>query len=172
MLPPRRPPSTPYPPHRSTAIYHQVGRGHAANVVFQTFVLSVLSRCCKSRSGMLAYVAMTKYACCKTVFQVFQVFQTYAANVLSECFKSKSWYCTRCNGYTRMFQVLVSSVCFKYFICFRCMLQMFHLDATKVNLALHMLLWLYTHVSSVLDICCKCFIWMFQKYISGEHMLQ
>jgi hypothetical protein len=64
---------------------------------------------------------------------------------------------------------------FKCFICFRHMLQMFHLDIAKVDLMLHMLLWLYTYVSSVSsisDVCCKCFIWMFEKLISGEHMLQ
>jgi hypothetical protein len=31
-------------------------------------------------------VAMTKYACCKPMFQVFQ---TYVANVSSSCFKSR-----------------------------------------------------------------------------------
>ena len=31
----------------------------------------------------IAYVVMTKYACCKPMFQVFQVFHTYVANILS-----------------------------------------------------------------------------------------
>jgi hypothetical protein len=56
--------------------------------------------------------------------------------------------------------------CFKCFIYFRRMLQMFYLDIAKVDLVLHILLWLYTHVSSVssvLNVCCKCSIWMLQK---------
>jgi hypothetical protein len=85
---------------------------------------------------------------------------------------------------------------FKYFRRFRFMFQMFHLDIAKVDLRcciccndnicmlqayvssvsdvcfkcfiwmLHTLLWLYTHVSSVSyvsNLCCKCFIWMLQK---------
>jgi hypothetical protein len=39
--------------------------------------------------------------------------------------------------------------CFKCFTCFRLMLQVFHLDVTKIDSMLHMLLWLYTYVSSV-----------------------
>jgi len=46
----------------------------------------------------------------------------------------------------------VARLCFKCFICFRRILQMFHLDVLKVHLVLHMLLWLYTHVSSVLSV--------------------
>jgi hypothetical protein len=42
--------------------------------------------------------------------------------------------------FKRMFQV---------FLYFRRMLQMFHLDVSKVDMVLHMWLWLYTHVSSV-----------------------
>jgi hypothetical protein len=41
-----------------------------------------------------------------------------------------------------------ASVCFKYFICFRRMLQVFYLYV-------YMLQWLYTYVESV---CFKCFI--------------
>jgi hypothetical protein len=60
--------------------------------------------------------------------------------------------------------------CFKCFICFIHMLQMFHLDVAKIDLILHVCCG-YTHmfqahfysVSHVSDICCKCFIWMFQK---------
>jgi hypothetical protein len=53
---------------------------------------------------------------------------------------------------------------FKCFRCFRRMLQMFHRDVLKVDLGVHMLQWLYTYissVSSVSDIYCKCFIWIF-----------
>jgi hypothetical protein len=91
--------------------------------------------------------------------QVFQVFLTYVANILSRCFKSRSWCCTCCNGNAHMFQVL----------------QIFHLDVLK-------LIWCctycygYTHmfethvssISSVLDVCCKCFIWIFLKIDLGE----
>jgi hypothetical protein len=55
---------------------------------------------------------------------------------------------------------------------FRCVLHMFHLDVTKVDLVLHMLQGLYTYVVSVCfkclavsNICYKCFIWIL-------HMLQ
>jgi hypothetical protein len=86
--------------------------------LFQVFLLDV------AKVDLdVAYVTMTKYVCCKPMFQVFQVFHTYVANVLSGCFKSRSWFCT----------------CYK---------------------------WLYMHDSSdsfVLDVCCKCFNWMFQK---------
>jgi hypothetical protein len=45
-------------------------------------------------------------------------------------------------------------------------LQVLHLDVLKVDLLLHVLLWLYAHVSSVSsfsDVCCKRFIWIFLK---------
>jgi hypothetical protein len=71
---------------------------------------------------------MTIYGCCKYMFQVFHVFQTYAVNVSSKCFKSRSWCCTCCNGYT---------TCFKCFIYFQTMLQLFYLDVLKVDLVLH-----------------------------------
>jgi hypothetical protein len=38
--------------------------------------------------------------------------------------------------------------CFKCFIYFRRMLQLFHLDVSKVDLVLHILLWLCMHVST------------------------
>jgi hypothetical protein len=44
---------------------------------------------------------------------------------------------------------------------------MIHLDVAKVDLVLHMLQWLYTYVlvyvlnvPAVLNVCCKCFIWI------------
>jgi len=77
----------------------------------------------------VAYVAMATYVCCKYMFQTFQLFETYVSRV--------------------------SSVCF---MCFIFMLQK--------DMMLHILQWLHTyvlsvcpHVSSVLDVCCKC---MFQ----------
>ena len=50
----------------------------------------------------------------------------YVASVASGCFKSRSGCCTCCNG--------VSTICHKCFICFRRMLQRFHLDFVKVDL--------------------------------------
>jgi hypothetical protein len=64
-------------------------------------------------------------ACCKPLFQVFQMFQRCVASVSHRCCKSRSGCCTCCNGYTCMFQC---------FICFIRMLQVFHLDVAKVDL--------------------------------------
>jgi hypothetical protein len=97
----------------------------AGDTVFQVFGMDV------------PYVAITIYACCICMFSsvsgvfrlLFQVFQTYVANVSSGCFKSRSWCCTRCKWlYTHVSSVL--SV-------FICMLQMFHLDVSKVDRVLH-----------------------------------
>jgi len=74
----------------------------------------------------VAYVAMTKYACYKPMFLVFQLFQTYITNISSRCFKNRSWCCTCCKWlYTHVSSVL--SV-------FRRMLQVFNLDVSKVDL--------------------------------------
>jgi hypothetical protein len=58
--------------------------------------------------------------------------------VLDVCFKcfiwifqKLVWHCICCNDYTHMFQMHVSSV-----PIFRRMLQMFHLDVSKVDLVL------------------------------------
>jgi hypothetical protein len=93
----------------------------------------------------VAYVAMVVHLCCNRLSLMFhffctrmlQVFQThvssvssifflYVASVASECFKSRSVCCTCCND--------ILTICPKYFICFRHMLQMFHLDIIKVDL--------------------------------------
>jgi hypothetical protein len=56
---------------------------------FHTYVVSVSSRCCKSRSGCcICCYAYTR------MFQVFYLFQTYVTNVSSGCFKSRSKCCT------------------------------------------------------------------------------
>jgi hypothetical protein len=55
------------------------------DVLFQVFHLDI------AKVDLdVAYVAMTKYACCKLMFQVFHVLQTYVANVSFGCFKGKS----------------------------------------------------------------------------------
>ena len=62
--------------------------------------------------------------------------------------------------------IVFSSVCSKYFICFRRMLQVFHLNVAKVNLDVAYICMLQAYVSSVSDVsevCCKCFMRMLQK---------
>jgi hypothetical protein len=57
--------------------------------MFHTYVASVLSGRCKSRSGCCI--------CCygyTRMFQVFYLFQTYVTNILSGCFKSRLGCCT------------------------------------------------------------------------------
>ena len=63
-------------------------------------------------------------------FQCFICHLLYVASVAS-VFKSRSGCLTYCNG--------VSSVCPKYFIYFRLILQIFYLNVTKIDLVLHML---------------------------------
>jgi hypothetical protein len=82
----------------------------------------------------VTYVAMIKYACCKRMFQCFRrMLQTF----FSRCFKCRYWCCTCC----KWLYMHVSIACFKYFICLRHILHMFHLDASKVDQVLHMLQW-------------------------------
>jgi hypothetical protein len=59
----------------------------------------------------------------------------------------------------------VARVCFKYFNCFRGMLQVFYTHVAKVDRVLHMLQWLYTYVASSYS---QCFIYFFDvrcKYV-------
>ena len=42
----------------------------------------------------------------------------------------------------------VANVCFKYFICFRGMLQVFYMDVAKVD-------WDVAYVASISEACCK-----------------
>jgi len=75
-----------------------------------------------------------------------QVFQTclncficvllYVASVASRCFKSRSGCCTYCN--------CVTTICHKYFICFRYMLHRFYLDVVKVDIVFECYSW--THL--------------------------
>jgi hypothetical protein len=87
--------------------------------VFQTYVSSVSPGCCICYYGS---------------FQVFHMFQTHVTSVLFGCCKSRSRCCICCYDYTCMFQAYVSSVS----SIFRRMLQMFHLDVSKVYLGEHM----------------------------------
>ena len=88
--------------------------------LFQKYVVSVSSGCCKSRSRCCIYmhVARVCFKCFKyfrRMMQVFQLFRTYVASVLSRCCKSRSGCCIYMH---------VASICFK---CF----QMFHMYVCK-----------------------------------------
>jgi hypothetical protein len=55
--------------------------------------------------------------------------------------------------------MVFSSIYPKCFVCFRCMLQVFHLDVAKVDLDVTYTCMLQVYVSSVsvvLYVCCKC----------------
>ena len=53
----------------------------------------------------------------------------------------------------------VTSVYFKYFNCFKHMLQIFYLDVAHVTVLIHILQAYVVNVSSVSDACCnKCFM--------------
>ena len=103
-----------------------------------------------------SYVAMVVHVCCKRLFPIFHQFFRHMLQVcLSGC----------CICFTHMLQVFYLDVAYvllwvQVFFAsvssvFFYMLQVLHLDVLKVDLVLHMLLWLYTHVS---DACFKCFI--------------
>jgi hypothetical protein len=70
---------------------------------------------------------------------MFQVFQTYVSSVSFECCKSRS-------GMLYMLQMQYTYVASLCFMCFRRLFQIFHLNVSKIDLVLHMLLWLYTHI--------------------------
>jgi hypothetical protein len=55
---------------------------------------------------------------------------------------------------------------FKYFKCFRGILQVFYIDVAKVDMdvAQRYVASVYSNVSSVLDVCCKCFVWMLHMF--------
>jgi hypothetical protein len=88
--------------------------------------LDVAKMCCKCFIYMLRMFAMILQVFQTHVSSVSSVFFLYVASVASRCFKNRSGCWMGCND--------VSSVCPKYFICFRRMLQMFHLDVAKVDL--------------------------------------
>jgi hypothetical protein len=89
--------------------------------MLQTYVSSVSSECFISRSR-----------CCKRFFKMFQVFDTYVAIVSFGC-------CTCFTIATHMFSSVssvfanVSDVCCKYFRNFGHILQVFHLNVSKVD---------------------------------------
>jgi hypothetical protein len=84
------------------------------------------------------------------LFRLFHLFQTY---VVSASFG--------CCIYMHVLSV---------FSCFKHIFQVFYLDVAYI------LQWLHMCFSSVSDVCCKCLIWMLQKYIwfctccNGTHL--
>jgi hypothetical protein len=108
---------------------------HADVVKVDRDITMVVHVCCKHLSQcficvLYTYVASVLDACLKCFICVL----FYIASVASECFKSRSRYCTCCND--------VSTICPKYFICFRRMSQKFYLDVTKVDLVFECCSWM------------------------------
>jgi hypothetical protein len=97
----------------------------------------------------VAYVAMVVHVCCKCL----------SPNV-------PSVFCTRMLQVFQTHVLSISSV-------FSSMLQVLHLDVSKVDrdvTHVAMVFQLYVlNVSSILDVCCKCFVWMLQKWIEVLH---
>jgi hypothetical protein len=65
--------------------------------------------------------------------------------------------------------MVFSSLCPKYFICFKCMLQVFHLDVAKLDLDVAYTCMLQEYVSSVLDFhmyVASAFL-VFQTYVAS-----
>jgi hypothetical protein len=99
----------------------------------------------------IAYVAMAiQVYCvyCKRLFQIFQLFQTDVARVLSGC----------CICFTLKLQVFHPAVAY----VFTHMLQVFHIDVAYVLQCPHTYFPRVSDdvasVSTVSDVCCKCFL--------------
>jgi hypothetical protein len=91
-----------------------------------------------------------KSACCKRIFQVFQGFYLDVVKVdLDVAFVAMATH------------VYVASVCSKCFICFRCMLKLFHLGVTKVDGC-----WICCN-GCVASVCSKYFRRMLQLFNMG-----
>jgi hypothetical protein len=72
---------------------------------------ALLPRCARAAQVPRSSSKVTlRSACCNVTFQVFQMFHLDVARVLSWYCKSRSWCCTCCSGYTRLFQVYVLNV--------------------------------------------------------------
>jgi hypothetical protein len=87
------------------------------------------------------------YVAC-VCFKCFSSFQTYVASGLSG-------YCICYPCYLHTLQMYV----FKYFSCFKHMLQVFYLNVAYVVLAIHVSCkCMFSNVSAISNVCCKCFI--------------
>jgi energy-converting hydrogenase Eha subunit C len=88
----------------------------------------------------VVYVSMTIHICCKCVLQIFQLFHVDVA-----CFHLDVAYVAVaihvcCKSMFQIFHLLytyVASLCFKYFTCFKRMLQVFYLDVAYVAVIIH-----------------------------------
>jgi hypothetical protein len=93
-----------------------------------------------------------KNACCKHMFQVFQMFQRYVTSISCGCCKSRSGCCICCTGCSRMLQASVPNVSSVFSrrmlqVCLFWMLHMFHI-----------------YVASVLSRYCLCFTMVFKCF--------
>jgi hypothetical protein len=80
----------------------------------------------------------TEKACCKSIFQVFKMFYSDVVSVSYGCYKNILGYCICRNSFTRMLQVFVPNASAVFTdVCCKCV---------------------YSDVTYVLHICCKCFI--------------
>jgi hypothetical protein len=99
----------------------------------------------------VAYVARVVHVCCKRLFPMFHLFfqmyvasvfiwmlytfHTYIASVLSRCCVCLQWFSSVSGVFFKCFQTHISSVS----SFFRRMLQVLHLDVSKVDRVLHIL---------------------------------
>jgi hypothetical protein len=83
----------------------------------------VCSKCFRSMFHIdVAHVVMVIRVCCKSLFKMFHLFQTHIIT-----YKYFIWM-------LHIFQWLCCKVCSKYLICFKHILQLFHLSIAKVDL--------------------------------------
>jgi hypothetical protein len=85
------------PHHHSAALSSPQASSSTSN----PFLIQAGSRFCAS-------------ACCKRMFQVFQMFHRYVVSVSYGCCKSRSGCCRSCNGCTRMLQTSIFNVSFVF----------------------------------------------------------
>jgi hypothetical protein len=124
------------------------------------YIVSVLYRCCKSRSGC----CKSRSECCiccngyTRMFQMFHLFQTYVASVLSGCCKCRSGCCIYMH---------IASVCLGVsYVCCKCFIWMLHMFAKTIHVfssffwCLQVLQLFRTHVASVSYEYCKSRSWL------------
>jgi hypothetical protein len=119
--------------------------------VFRMYIAIISCGCCKSRSRCCTCCNSCVRMLQRFVFNVSLVFFMYVASmfyldvayVSHICCKCFIWIlCMFCNGFQVFFWCFFASVseaCFKYFhLLFRRMLQVLHLDVSKINWVLHL----------------------------------
>jgi hypothetical protein len=88
-----------------------------------------------SVSGVSDVCLRVSSECCICYYGSIRIFQAYLSSVShisDSCYKCFTWMMLL------WIYMYVSSICCKCFICFRRMLQVFHLDVSKVDLGEHM----------------------------------